>query len=60
MQRQITLPNGNYLLITFEREGVVYDLYDKDDNLLKEYGFDLYTEDLGLEVEQVPFPFKTL
>lgn len=50
-QRQITLPNGNYLLITFERDGVVYDLYDKNDNLLNEYGFDLYTEDLGLEVK---------
>ena len=60
MQRQITLPDGNYLLITFESDGVVYDLYDKNDNLLNEYGFDLYTEDLGLEVKQAPFPFKIL
>lgn len=60
MQRQITLPDGNYLLITFERDGVVYDLYDKNDNLLNEYGFDLYTEDLGLEVKQAPLPFKIL
>ena len=58
MQRQITLPNGDYMLITFEREGVVYDLYDKNDELITEFGFDLYAEDLGLEVKQIPLPFK--
>ena len=58
MQRKINLPNGNYLLITFEREGVAYDLYDEGDNLLKKYGLDLYTQNLGLEVKKVPFPFR--
>jgi hypothetical protein len=58
MQRKITLPNGDYLLITFEKEGVVYDLCNKNHDVIKEYGFDLYTEDLGLKVELMPFPFK--
>ena len=33
-----------YLQIKFEQEGIVYDLYNKQDQLIKELGYTFYYE----------------
>lgn len=46
-QREITLPDGNVLIIKFEKEGIVYDIWNKDKTkLIEEKGYDLYHEDI--------------
>ena len=42
--RRIDLPNGEYLQVKYDAEGIVYDRFDKDDKLLEVYGYDLYEE----------------
>ena len=40
--RRLDLPDGGYVIITFTDEGIVYDLYDHNDELVTEYGYDFY------------------
>ena len=40
----INLDNGDYIQIKYDVEGVVYDRFDKDNEHIESYGFDLYTE----------------
>ena len=43
--RYITLPNGDILIIKFDDEGIVYDLWSADlETHLESYGYDLYEE----------------
>lgn len=42
--RKIELDNGNYLQIKFDVEGIVYDIFDKDDEHIESRGYDLYEE----------------
>jgi hypothetical protein len=42
--RIITLDNGNYIYIKFDIDGIVYDMYDKNNNHIESIGFDLYEE----------------
>ena len=45
--REIHLPNGNVLVIKFEKDGIVYDLWNSDQTeLIQEFGYDLYYEDI--------------
>ena len=48
--KKIHVPNtyGTYIQIKFDDEGVVYDIFDKDDEVIQECGYDFYHE-LGLE-----------
>ena len=50
MYKKIHVPNtnGTYIQIKFDDEGVVYDIFDKDDEIIEECGYDFYHE-LGLE-----------
>ena len=45
--KYIYLPNGDYLQIKFDVEGIVYDRFDRDDEHQESYGYDLY-EDINL------------
>jgi len=45
--KYIYLPNGDYLQIKFDVEGIVYDRFDGDDEHQESYGYDLY-EDINL------------
>ena len=47
--KKIHVPNtyGTYIQIKFDDEGVVYDIFDKDDEIIQECGYDFYHE-LGL------------
>ena len=48
--REIQLPNGNILVIKFEQEGIVYDLWNHDQTeLIQEFGYDLYYEDVPVK-----------
>lgn len=51
--KKIHVPNtyGTYIQIKFDDEGVVYDIFDKDDEIIQECGYDFYHE-LGLEKTQ--------
>ena len=40
----INLDNGDYIQIKYDVEGVVYDRFDKNNEHIESYGFDLYTE----------------
>jgi hypothetical protein len=42
--RIIDLENGDYIQIKFDVEGVVYDRFDKNDEHIESYGYDLYEE----------------
>lgn len=48
--KKIHIPNtdGTYVQIKFDDEGVVYDIFDKNDEIIEECGYDFYDE-LGLE-----------
>lgn len=48
--KKIHIPNtyGTYVQIKFDEEGVVYDLFDQNDELIQSCGYDFY-EDLNLE-----------
>jgi len=50
MTRQLNLPNGEYILVTFTNEGVVYDRYNQKDELQEAYGYDYYADDLGFTI----------
>ena len=45
----IELENGNKVQIKFEQEGIVYDIVDKNYELIEERGFDLYHEDIPVK-----------
>ena len=47
--KKIHVPNtyGTNVQIKFDDEGVVYDIFDKDDELIQECGYDFY-HNLGL------------
>lgn len=40
----INLDNGDYIQIKYDTEGIVYDRFDKNDEHIESYGFDLYIE----------------
>ena len=42
--RRIDLENGDYIQIKYDVEGVVYDRFDKNDEHMESYGYDLYEE----------------
>lgn len=42
--KHIDLPNGDYIQIKFDTEGIVYDRFSKDDEHLESYGYDFYDE----------------
>lgn len=42
--RYIHLPNGNVLVIKFDEDGIVYDLYNNKEEHLESFGYDLYEE----------------
>ena len=42
--RRIDLENGNYIQIKYDVEGIVYDRFDKNDEHIESYGYDLYVE----------------
>lgn len=42
--RIISLDNGDYIQIKFEKEGIVYDRFNKDDEHIETYGYDFYSE----------------
>jgi hypothetical protein len=42
--RRIDLENGDYIQIKYDIEGVVYDRFDKNDEHMESYGYDLYEE----------------
>jgi len=42
--RIINLSNGDYIQVKYDVEGIVYDMFDKNDEHLESLGFDLYIE----------------
>lgn len=42
--RIINLSNGDYVQVKYDVEGIVYDMFDKNDEHLESLGFDLYIE----------------
>jgi hypothetical protein len=42
--RFIHLDNGDYLQIKYDVEGIVYDRFDKNNEHVESYGYDLYIE----------------
>jgi hypothetical protein len=42
--RIINLNNGDYIQIKYDVDGIVYDRFDKNDEHIESYGFDLYVE----------------
>tara|TARA_R110002050_G_scaffold286673_1_gene437404 strand:+ start:719 stop:892 length:174 start_codon:yes stop_codon:yes gene_type:complete len=42
--RRINLENGYYIQIKYDVEGIVYDRFDKNDEHIESYGYDLYVE----------------
>jgi len=42
--RIINLSNGDYIQVKYDLEGIVYDRFDKNDEHIESYGFDLYIE----------------
>lgn len=45
-------PDGKYQFkVTFTMEGIIYDLYDEDYEIVQEFGYDFYHE-LNLKVEK--------
>ena len=51
--RQLDLPNGDYILVTFTNEGVVYDRYNQKDEHQEAYGYDYYADDLGFTISNI-------
>jgi hypothetical protein len=50
--REISLPDGNKLQIKFEGEGIVYDIIDKQGEVIEELGYDIYQEDVPVIYKQ--------
>ena len=48
--KYIVLPNGDYIQIQFNSEGIVYDRFNKDDEHLESYGYDFYTDIKNIEL----------
>lgn len=46
--KYIYLPNGDYIQIKFDEDGIVYDRFNEDDEHQESYGYDLY-EDVKLK-----------
>ena len=48
MYKNIVLPNdlpaGAVVQIKFDSEGIVYDLFDNQGELIEEYGYDFYSD----------------
>jgi len=42
--RRINLENGDYIQVKYDVEGIVYDRFDKNDEHIESYGYDLYVE----------------
>ena len=42
--RRINLENGEYIQIKYDVEGIVYDRFDKNNEHIESYGYDLYIE----------------
>ena len=42
--KRLDLPDGGYIQIKFEYEGIVYDRFNVNDELQEEYGYDFYYE----------------
>jgi len=42
--RLIHLPDGNILQINFTSEWIIYDLLDKNKEIIKEYWYDFYED----------------
>ena len=42
--KEFILNDGHTFLITFTDEGLVYDLLDKDGEVVEEYGYDFYED----------------
>ena len=49
--RRINLENGDYIEIKYDVEGIVYDRFDKNDEHIESYGYDLYAEIRNLKVK---------
>ena len=47
--RKIYIPSGDYIKLTFNDDGIMYDLYNIDDELIDAYGHESY-EDLHLKL----------
>ena len=46
--KYIYLPNGDYIQIKFDEEGIVYDRFNKHDEHKESYGYSLY-EDINFK-----------
>ena len=61
--KRIDLPNGEYLQVKYDTEGIVYDRFDKDDEHVESYGYDFYHETTiprsGITLEDVDDLGKT-
>lgn len=44
--KYIYLPNGDYIQMKYDPEGIMYDRFSKDDEHLESYGYHLYSEDI--------------
>ena len=42
--RRINLENGDYIQVKYDVDGIVYDRFDKNDEHIESYGYDLYIE----------------
>jgi len=42
--RIIDLENGDYIQVKYDVEGIVYDRFNKNDEHIESYGYDLYVE----------------
>lgn len=46
--RRINLENGDFIQIKYDLEGIVYDRFDKNNEHIESYGYDLYEEIINL------------
>lgn len=46
--KYIYLPNGDYIQIKFDEEGIVYDRFNENDEHQESYGYSLY-EDINFK-----------
>tara|TARA_R110000796_G_scaffold58881_1_gene135690 strand:- start:536 stop:709 length:174 start_codon:yes stop_codon:yes gene_type:complete len=42
--RRIDLENGDFIQIKYDLEGIIYDRFDKNNEHIESYGYDLYIE----------------
>ena len=40
----INFTDGSYLQIKFEYEGIAYDMFDSNDEIIESFGYDFYEE----------------